>query len=366
MVRAALSALWHAPAWDAPATLVRSAAPVESDRKATKPRTYAIDGRTLAHAIDPVDAAPVDATLSGLIVDSSAWMAYSLNFRRATVKMNIKNHYRNAGLCLALFASSLSLAETWHADPITGCTVFDQEDVETVVQVSWSGDCDENNLASGNGVLSWIDDGKLLGRYDGAMAEGKANGQGVLLIVNAAGGHDRFEGQFKDNEIDGYVVAKTADGISFEGRMSSADLSGNGLLRTLVGDQYTGDLLHGKMHGAGHLIIASGDQYRGTFENDELEGSGEWLGANGDYYKGDFVAGVYSGQGRYEGVDGDLYEGEFADGLPNGEGRFTRADGRILTGQFKAGWPDGEVDVTTTDGRSLVEMWRDGKLEGTE
>ena len=146
--------------------------------------------------------------------------------------MYMRNLFWKAGLSLLVFASSISLAETWHADPISGCTVFDQDDPETTVLVSWSGDCDENNHASGDGVLSWIDDGKLLGRYDGAMLGGKANGQGILYIVSASGGHDRFEGRFKGNEIDGYLVAKTAEGITFEGRMSSADLSGNGVLRT--------------------------------------------------------------------------------------------------------------------------------------
>ena len=296
------------------------------------------------------------------VIDRLPGIAFNLTDTILTMQAQMKNRYRRPGLLLAILLSSEVLAETWHADPISGCAVFDADAPSTEVLISWSGNCDQNGHASGDGVLSWIDDGKLIGRYVGTMQGGMANSQGVLEIVAKAGGHDRFEGQFKDNEIDGYIVAKTAAGIRFEGRMSSVDLSGNGVVTTAAGDWYTGDLSHGKMNGKGHLIQANGEQYRGTFQNDLLEGVGEWLGANGDYYKGGFVAGQFSGEGRYEASDGDVYEGEFVAGEPSGPGRFTDASGRVIEGQFKAGWPDGEVDVVTSDGKRLLEVWSDGKL----
>ena len=204
------------------------------------------------------------------------------------------------------------------------------------------------------------------GLLDGSMQGGKANGFGIMYIAAESSGYDRFEGQFKNNEIDGRLSARTADGITFEGLMNSIDFSGSGILTTESGDQYTGELLNGKMNGKGHLVVANGEQYRGMFRDDELEGVGEWLGANGDYYKGNFKAGQFSGEGRYESSDGDLYEGEFADGLPNGKGRFTDADGRVTTGRFKAGWPEGRVDVTSADGKTISETWSDGAIKGGE
>ncbi|MGB5454033.1 MAG: hypothetical protein WBM59_14575 [Sedimenticolaceae bacterium] len=104
----------------------------------------------------------------------------------------MKNGYRRSGLLLAILLSGGALANTWHADPISGCAVFDAEDPQTEVLISWSGDCDQNGHASGDGVLSWIDDGRLISRYVGAMQGGKANGDGVLDIVVESGGHDRL------------------------------------------------------------------------------------------------------------------------------------------------------------------------------
>jgi hypothetical protein len=285
---------------------------------------------------------------------------------RLAMQAHMTYRLRASGLLLAAAFSTGAMAETWHADPISGCAVYDKDDPKTEVVVSWSGGCDAEGHASGDGVLSWIDDGKFLGSYVGEMQWGRFNGHGALYIVAESGGHDRFEGQFKDDEMDGYVDAKTATGIAFQGQLRSADLFGNGVVTTAAGDRYTGELSNGKMNGQGHLILASGEQFRGTFRNDEPEGAGEWLGADGDYYKGDFVAGQFSGQGRYEAADGDAYEGEFTAGEPNGQGWFVAASGRVITGRFKAGWPDGEVTVTTPDGKQLQELWSEGKLMSNE
>ena len=88
-------------------------------------------------------------------------------------------------ICLLVFcfAGSASLAETWHVDPVSGCTVFDDEDAVTNVVISWSGDCDKQSRASGDGVLSWFEDGKLAARYVGTMKAGQADGNGVIYVL---------------------------------------------------------------------------------------------------------------------------------------------------------------------------------------
>lgn len=263
-------------------------------------------------------------------------------------------------LCLT---GSASLAESWHADPVSGCTVFDDDDAVTNVVISWSGDCDSNSRASGDGVLSWFEDGKLAARFVGRMKAGQADGIGVIFVLGEEGSYDRFEGVFKDNNLAGNVKATGWDGGTFEGTMDSTDLSGEGIFIAASGDQYTGEFLNGKMNGKGHLVLANSEQYRGKFRDNELDGVGEWLGANSDYYKGEFATGEFSGEGRYEAFDGAAYEGEFLAGLPEGEGRYTDAAGRITAGIFKAGWPDGQVDITTVDGETLSEFWTDGEKE---
>jgi hypothetical protein len=52
-------------------------------------------------------------------------------------------------LLLAILLGSGAKAETWHADPISGCTVHDDDNPQTKVVISWSGECDANGRASG-------------------------------------------------------------------------------------------------------------------------------------------------------------------------------------------------------------------------
>ena len=97
---------------------------------------------------------------------------------------------RRKSCLLIMFSAAIASAETWHADPISGCTVFDDAESPENVLVSWSGDCDSKNRASGSGVLIWVEDGKLAGRYEGTMEGGKADGRGVIYVVADEGGFD--------------------------------------------------------------------------------------------------------------------------------------------------------------------------------
>ena len=263
---------------------------------------------------------------------------------------------------LAALLCSISSAESWHADPVTACTIFDSTDDVSNVIVSWSGGCDSENRASGDGVLSWIEDGKFAGRFAGPMNGGKAQGVGVIYIA-AEEGFDRYEGEFKDGELDGHTQAVGADGTLFSGTLNGADFSGEGVFTSANGDKYTGEFANGELNGQGHLILSSGEQFRGNFSDSVIADGGEWLGPGGDYYKGGFLDGEFSGAGRFEAVDGSVYEGDFVNGLPEGQGRYTDSEGQETAGAFLAGWPDGQVDITTTDGRSLSEFWSDGKIE---
>ena len=264
---------------------------------------------------------------------------------------------------LTCLLCSTSSAESWHSDPVTGCTIFDSNDDVLNVIVSWSGGCDSKNRAAGEGVLSWIEDGEFAGRYAGPMKGGKAQGTGVIYVA-ADDGFDRYEGEFKSGEIDGQTQAVGADGTLFSGTLHGADFSGAGVFTSANGDKYTGDFANGELNGQGHLILASGEQFRGTFENSLIVDGSEWLGSNGDYYKGGFLEGEFFGVGRYEATDGSVYDGDFANGVPEGQGRYTDAEGRVTAGTFLAGWPDGQVDITTADGRTLSEFWSDGEIEG--
>ena len=262
---------------------------------------------------------------------------------------------------LALACCSGAYADAWHVDPINGCMIYDDEDLaDREVVVSWSGACDADMKASGQGILSWFENGELAGRFVGAVKNGKANGHGVVFVLQDDG-YDRYEGEFTDNEVDGSLVATGADGSSFEGTMDTRSLSGFGRFADATGGSYSGEFAGGLMHGEGHRILDSGEQYLGSFLNNEPDGEGEWLSAEGDYYKGGFSNGEFSGSGRFDAINGDVYEGQFRNDMPNGHGIFTSAAGEIIEGNFKDGWPDGDVNVASPDGTVSTQRWANGE-----
>ena len=251
--------------------------------------------------------------------------------------------------------------DSWHEDPISGCRVWDDEGLsDREVLVSWSTGCDSEDRASGDGVLTWIENGQLRTRYIGAMAGGKADGWGIAYVLEH-GSYTRYEGQFRGSEIKGHVRIDTADAKHFVGTYDSVTRSGTGVATNAAGDRYTGEIKDAKMHGQGYLERADGERFKGIFVAGELDGHGEWIDAQGDYYVGNFVAGKISGEGRLETIDGRVYEGEFREGLLDGSGLYTAPDGTRIEGRFARGWPSGEVVVTSPDGVETRQRWADGQ-----
>lgn len=266
------------------------------------------------------------------------------------------------GVIVIKLFSSAAESETWLEDPITGCKIFSPEDRPgPATLISWSGACDAEGRAEGAGVLTWFEEGTLGGRYIGPLGAGKALGRGVLYMRSADGGYDRFEGEFRDSEIQGRATVDTANGTHFVGTLNSATMSGFGVVTRPSGDRYTGDIEDGQLQGEGYLERADGERYKGEFKANEPHGSGEWMNARGDYYEGQFVDGLRSGRGRLETVDGRVYEGEFVAGVPQGQGKYTAPDGGMIEGRFRSGWPDGEVLATSPEGDVTHERWADGK-----
>ena len=98
------------------------------------------------------------------------------------IKSSREDLVRSTALAMALCPFAMTMApsghawaaETWLADPISECRVWTPE-VNKGDIVSWSGACADGR-ASGAGVLVWINGSKLVARYVGTMADGKADG----------------------------------------------------------------------------------------------------------------------------------------------------------------------------------------------
>jgi hypothetical protein len=71
----------------------------------------------------------------------------------------------------------------WIADQ-TGCLAANPAPQENE-HVEWTGGC-ENGKLSGDGVLTWYQNGEVIGRDEGTFAEGSLTGHGTITMGDGA------------------------------------------------------------------------------------------------------------------------------------------------------------------------------------
>lgn len=247
---------------------------------------------------------------------------------------------------------------SWLKDPITGCAVWNSAPKGNEV-ISWSGEC-QDGKASGYGVLVWFEDGKIVGRFKGTMANGKAEGRGKLEF-EVVDGFANYDGDFNDSEMHGRGVLQFPDKSRAEGEFSHDNM--NGYIKATItdGGSYEGEVKNNIPYGKGLQITPEGDEYYGEFVDGEKEGIGTLLLTKGDIYKGQFKDGLADGIGTLSTVEDGIYEGQFKSGIPNGEGTFTSPNGEVARGNFVNGEPDGKIVFTLKNGKTREEMWKNGK-----
>ena len=202
--------------------------------------------------------------------------------------------------------------------------------------------------------------------YNGDIKGIFRDGKGVMEF-HATG--DRYEGDYKDDEITGSGTYTYSNGDIYTGTLVDGRMQGYGEITFTSGAMYKGNYNNGVRSGYGVYIWASGAKYEGAFTDDIKSGYGKMYYANGDYYEGSFVNDRRQGTGFYEWEDGESYSGSFynslidtriIDGsgafLKNEDGTFvhgtmgvyTFATGRTYTGYFEAGKVVG-VDLDIRD-----------------
>ena len=143
----------------------------------------------------------------------------------------------------------------WIIDIHTGCKVWNGF-AEPEESVTWSGLCDAEGYASGEGTLQWFLRGEPNGTYTGERQGGMANGYGVNVWVNG----DRYEGFWKDEFPDGKGTYTWAEGSI-----------------------YQGDWVEGQKHGLATYIWPNGDRFEGSYKDDKPFG-GLYIKADGRRY----------------------------------------------------------------------------------
>jgi hypothetical protein len=151
---------------------------------------------------------------------------------------------------LVLFAFPVA-AQTpepgWIADATSGCRVWNTAP-QPNESISWTGAC-RNNLAQGHGVLQWSKDGKPGSRYEGEYRDGNMNGHGVYTWARG----DRYDGEYHDGKRDGHGAYMWANG-----------------------DRYDGEYRDGKAHGIGTKTLADTSTYTGTWMNGCFKQGSRW------------------------------------------------------------------------------------------
>lgn len=266
---------------------------------------------------------------------------------------------RLAALAVAgLLSGGAQAEEAWVEDPISGCAIW-VSDADVATAISWTGDCADGK-ASGPGVLTVFDDGRVDARFRGRMEGGKALGYGLVHYWDETG-YAVYEGELAGSRLHGEGTLTLADGSRYTGDFEGDKPHGTGMFVDAAGNRYQGEFRDGVPHGQGSDSTASGEDYTGEYADGKRHGKGTLLYADGNSYEGDFVAGSPEGIGRFDASEG-VYEGPVAGGEPAGMGRFTAVNGDVYEGPFEDGEPNGTFRVIRLNGTEESQVWKMGEL----
>ena len=166
-------------------------------------------------------------------------------------------------------AAGEDLKPGWIADKHTGCFVWNPYP-QPNESITWSGRC-PMGLATGSGVLQWIEDGKPDYRVEGEFREGKTNGHAVVVWPNG----QRFEGEFVNGRRTHGVHTWPGKG-RYEGDFVGPDLIGHGVRTWPNGASYDGEWRDNKPNGAGIYRSAGGQIYKGVWINGCFKDGSRW------------------------------------------------------------------------------------------
>lgn len=217
--------------------------------------------------------------------------------------------------------------------------------------------------------------------YIGKYVGGQKNGPGKLLLPNES----EYDGNFKNNEFDGYGVYKTKT-YNYYGYFTEGKKNGKGKLEDLInGSVYEGEFVNDKKEGYGEEQYKDGSVYKGEFKNGLKEGNGVLIlikkktkddnninnNNNGNdeesvscIYKGQFKNDQICGVGRFKFSNKKEYYGEWENNEIMGYGMLL--DGKVRHfGYFSHNIKEGYgVSFYEDQYYALIGKWEENLLEG--
>ncbi len=177
-----------------------------------------------------------------------------------------------------------------------------------------SGDCN-NGLGKGTYIIS----GQEIGLFEGSFKDGNFE-KGKLIF--AKGGS--YEGEWKNNIVEGYGIRQMADGTIQAGRWEKGRLSEPMTAQKVL------SLLQTRSAAANKETI-------NCEQGDCKNGYGKSVDNKGNRYAGDFKEGMYSGYGEMRFANRDFYKGLWKEGKFSGKGSMFMSNGHTRTGEWIAG-----------------------------
>ena len=167
---------------------------------------------------------------------------------------------------------------------------------------------------------------------EGRYIDGKVTGKGILK--NAKG--NLYVGDFVESRRHGYGELDT-NRIHYKGGFVGDRFNGRGIIHFKIeGHDYDGDFRDNEINGNGVFRWTNGDVYDGQMRRGKMNGVGRYTYANGQIYEGNYVNGVKEGRGRLIYPNGFVYDGDFIGGRPRGNANIT-SGGKTFPVQYSDG-----------------------------
>lgn len=251
-----------------------------------------------------------------------------------TIK-KIKCYFVLVALLTMVLVSSTALASGWLTNE-KGVKIWSSSESIAGESFKWSGKV-VNGYAEGKGKLELFSDGKLSGRYEGDMHEGKRQGYGVFTWVNG----NRYEGEFKDNRRTGKGTFTYSDRSVYTGDFVDGMKQGKGVYTWKDGSKYDGEWYEDKQHGYGTEYISNDSilfrgQWRNGVEYVDKSSSANVYNTNTIYDGNGNQIGVFDKLRSMSGDDGSTGTANVYDNKGNYLGMFrvTTADWNSYIGQY--------------------------------
>ena len=200
--------------------------------------------------------------------------------------------------------------------------------------------------------------------YIGKYIGGQKNGQGKLLLPNDS----EYEGNFKNNEFDGYGVFKSKS-YNYYGNFNKGKMKGKGKYEDLIkGSIYDGEFFDDQKNGYGEEKYSDGSVYKGEFKNGLKDGKGILILKNNNnesfIYNGEFKKGQICGKGRFKWNNKKEYFGEWENNEMSGYGNLLDGKTRYI-GYFLHNMKEGFGAIFYEEqSMVLIGKWKENLTKG--